>query len=552
LVAALDATRVEPRPAFVAELGRRIREEAASSADTAIIRTDDPREPVEIKFDDYLWQSDDSAAPTQRKRWIGVVAAVAATILVAVGVLAVAERDGEDVDPALSPSVTDPPTSSEPSVVQGNAAVPGEDVRQELSDVIAADAGLIAVGSSTTGIFTSPVQTYTSATVWTSVDGIEWSQKPHDTVLLARVNVQEMKSVIAGGPGFVAVGHLSQSDDFADPGHAAVVWSSVDGITWSVVPHDEAIFGGPGNQRLNDVAAGGPGLVAVGVDGGGYGRSVNAALWTSVDGITWSRIPHDEAVFDGARMHSVTVGGPGLVAVGSSGIGGENLDVLDPGEFDKNFATDAVVWTSVDGITWSRIPHDEAVFGGSGSQTMSKVIAAGPGLVAVGSDETDDDADAAVWTSVDGITWSRVPHDEAVFGGPSTQEMSSVAVGGPGLVAVGSDGLRDDEGWSEEEEGNNVNAAVWTSVDGVTWFRVPHDRDVFGGDGDQYMAGVAAQGRRLVAVGTVGIHGYRDGTAEFAVWMSTDGITWARTAPPPEESNAASSLTTLRPSTTID
>ncbi len=499
LVAALDATRVEPRPAFVAELGRRIREEAASSADTAIIRTDDPREPVEIKFDDYLWQSDDSAAPTQRKRWIGVVAAVAATILVAVGVLAVAERDGEDVDPALSPSVTDPPTSSEPSVVQGNAAVPGEDVRQELSDVIAADAGLIAVGSSTTGIFTSPVQTYTSATVWTSVDGIEWSQKPHDTVLLARVNVQEMKSVIAGGPGFVAVGHLSQSDDFADPGYDAVVWSSVDGITWS-------------------------------------------------------RIPHDEAVFDGARMHRVTVGGPGLAAVGSSGIGGENGDVLDPGEFDKNFATDAVVWTSVDGITWSRIPHDEAVFGGSGSQTMSKVIAAGPGLVAVGSDGTDDDADAAVWTSVDGITWSRVPHDEAVFGGPSTQEMSSVAVGGPGLVAVGSDGLRgdDDEGWSEEEEGNNVDAAVWTSVDGVTWFRVPHDGDVFGGDGDQYMAGVAAQGRRLVAVGTVGIHGYRDGTAEFAVWMSTDGITWARTAPPPEESNAASSLTTLRPSTTID
>ena len=126
-------------------------------------------------------------------------------------------------------------------------------------------------------------------------------------------------------------------------------------------------------------------------------------------------------------MHSVTVGGPGLVAVGS-----------DDG--------DAVVWTSVDGRSWSRVPHDEAVFGGEGTQRMFSVTAvSGVGLVAVGSADSDskpDDStggDAAVWTSVDGITWSRVPHDEAIFGGESRKEigMWSVTAGGPGLVAVG-------------------------------------------------------------------------------------------------------------------
>ena len=53
-VAALDATRVEQRPEFVAELGQRIREEAASSADTAIVLTDDQREPVRTNLVDYL------------------------------------------------------------------------------------------------------------------------------------------------------------------------------------------------------------------------------------------------------------------------------------------------------------------------------------------------------------------------------------------------------------------------------------------------------------------------------------------------------------------
>jgi len=84
-------------------------------------------------------------------------------------------------------------------------------------------------------------------------------------------------------------------------------------------------------------------------------------------------------------------------------------------------------------IGWSRIPHDEAVFGDEGGEEMWSVVSGGPGLVAVGISRGDD-TDAAVWTSVDGITWSRVPHDMDVFG---EAEMRSVTVGGPGLVAVG-------------------------------------------------------------------------------------------------------------------
>jgi len=44
------------------------------------------------------------------------------------------------------------------------------------------------------------------------------------------------------------------------------------------------------------------------------------------DGVMWSRVPHDEALFGGSDMHSVTVVGTGLVAVGDESL--ENKDSL--------------------------------------------------------------------------------------------------------------------------------------------------------------------------------------------------------------------------------
>ena len=63
---------------------------------------------------------------------------------------------------------------------------------------------------------------------------------------------------------------------------------------------------------------------------------------------------------------------------------------------------------------------------------MFSVTTGGPGLVAVGDDSSGQDSDAAVWTSPDGVISSRIPHDEAVFGGEGGQLMLSVTDGGPG------------------------------------------------------------------------------------------------------------------------
>jgi hypothetical protein len=146
----------------------------------------------------------------------------------------------------------------------------------------------------------------------------QWSRVPHDAEVFG--GGRAMSSVVAADSGLVAVGYYQPGDDVPS-GRArdAAVWTSVEGVTWSRVPDDE-VFGGKGNQRMHSVTAAVGGLVAVGADGGFYDTRPYAVVWTSVDGVTWSRVAHDEATFGGAEMHSVTVAGAGLVAVGDESL----------------------------------------------------------------------------------------------------------------------------------------------------------------------------------------------------------------------------------------
>ena len=274
---------------------------------------------------------------------------------------------------------------------------------------------------------------------------------------------QEMTDVAAGGPGFVAVG-------FAD--EEAPVWTSPDAQSWSRVPADPQAFGARFEEpcsgctggelvSLLGVAAAEDGrLVAVGQEGG-----VGVVL-LSADGVSWTRAPHDEAVFGDESsqivIDDVVAGGPGFVAVGveATGTGGSyNLfgpdEVLlaysarrpgDPGELR------GAVWTSEDGLAWSRVPEERLPDLGGDNTQLYAVTTGGPGLVAVGWRESDLVVDPVVWTSPDGETWSPAADLEEALRQSGGQLMADVIEGGPGLVAVGGDGSI-----------AGVNAAVWTS-----------------------------------------------------------------------------------------
>jgi hypothetical protein len=283
-----------------------------------------------------------------------------------------------------------------------------------------------------------------------------------------------------------------------DPDAAA--WTSADGETWTRVPHDETVFGGTSSQGMSAVVSSTSGVVAVGWDYS-VGPESSAAVWVSADGFAWTRVPHDEAVLGGTGSQlilALTAGGPGLVAVGWDNGGGDS---------------DAAVWTSVDGLTWSRVPHDEAIFGGDGNQYVYGVSAGGPGLVAVGRDASPDDSDAAVWTSPDGVNWTRVPAS-AELGGTGDQQMRAVVAGGPGLVAVG-----------DSYVGEDGNGAVWVSTEGISWSRAD-DGTVFGGAGEQGIRAMLVTPIGLIAGGYTCALDYA--TCDALAWVSSDGVTWTR------------------------
>ncbi len=133
---------------------------------------------------------------------------------------------------------------------------------------------------------------------------------------------------------------------------------------------------------------------------------------------------------------------------------------------------DAAVWTSTDAVTWNRATGTD--LGGPGNQWMDAVTSGPLGLVAVGSSSTDEGGSTgAVWTSADGLSWTRVPNDEAAFAavladtGESTMNLFDVVAGGPGYVAVGAEAVTD-------------QSVVLVSVDGQTWSRQsPSEIDIW-------------------------------------------------------------------------
>lgn len=347
-----------------------------------------------------------------------------------------------------------------------------------------------AVEPSATG---GPSPTVTSGTPPVGPAALSWERVDDAGGSLGGPGDQAMWRAAAGGPGLVGVGSDSSGGDLD-----AAVWLSADGREWERVPHDEGLFGGPGNQHMNTIVAGGPGFVAVGWDASG--GDLDAAVWTSVDGVTWERAGGPDAGFSGPGeqfINKVTVGGPGLVAVGADGRAG---------------TSDAAVWLSSDGAAWERVTGE--ALRGPGTQRLRGIAIGAGTMVAVGFDSGSEGADAAAWFSADGRAWQRVP--QASLARPGDDQMAMAVPGGPGFLAAGFAG----------SDGGDSQAAVWTSADGASWSLDPSG--VFGGPGDQDIEFLVETTGGWVAVGSGG----RGQEVDVLVWTSEDGTSWKPSGSP--------------------
>ncbi len=124
--------------------------------------------------------------------------------------------------------------------------------------------------------------------------------------------------------------------------------------------------------------------------------------------------------------------------------------------------------------------------------SMTGITPLGPGFVSVGfQPDNNGRQDGAIFSSPDGITWTRIAEDDEALTTGSVL-MFAVANGGPGLVAVGY-------GCEDELDRCNPYATAWSSVDGTEWARTPRDFDIFGEGSGMY--DVVASPHGIVAVG---------------------------------------------------
>lgn len=394
--------------------------------------------------------------PVAKQSWwrnVGVAAAAVAVVFVAVGGVALWLTAGES---SVATSPDGGPSSfanlswqvmDDPAVFGSGTAIYAVTASESLFVAVGADVGEGRGGLCGPGC--GPRNG--SAAVWTSQNGTEWERVSHEESTFGGPGGQVMWGVTAWEGGFIAVGvdgttsALGSSPDWTP--QEAAVWTSPDGVSWSRVPHDEAVLGGPGRQEMFDVAASGTGLVAIGFDEEGpmNGSSEDQAIWVSDDGIVWSQV----FGFGVGWMNDIEPAPSGFVGVGE--------------------LSGSAAWTSADGRTWSLTPDSPLDRDG---RFMTSVARQGSKHVAVSG--RGDGGDIAVWQSDDGINWGFLSQVYPPTGLEAFTP-TAIAASNSGFVVTASDRM----GLNPESEVDT--AAVWTSTDGVSWTRVEGDESFVGG-----------------------------------------------------------------------
>jgi hypothetical protein len=334
---------------------------------------------------------------------------------------------------------------------------------------------------------------------------LEWTRLAADPGL---ADVRRIRAGVAFGERLVIVGDRS-----ADHDHQPGVWYSDDGSTWhraDVEDEDSGIV------ELFDVTVGGPGLVAVGAEyNPPQGQSVRAAVWTSPDGATWNRVPSPPGFFPG-RMRDVGATEQGVVAF---------AEAEDLGGY-----VGPVIWTSPDGVTWLRPTNETGLQVAAGIDALLPVdggLKAFVGSMSSFGPPRRADMIVEIWETNGRAEWQKVGD----LAGSAGAKVIKAARGPAGWVALGM--LASD--WTP---------LAWTSPDGVSWQRASNapavHNDIVAHDGG-FLA-VGGDFERGAGTWPTMASPRPDKPCQgLETWLSADGLVW-ELSPAPQTSCAAEGM----------
>ena len=198
---------------------------------------------------------------------------------------------------------------------------------------------------------------------------------------------------------------------------------------------------------------------------------------------------------------------------------------------DRVFGT---VVASTDGRTWQ--PQQRIEDG-----LLGQVVAGPQGVLGIGSRNAE--GVVAIWRSADGITWTSAPDDVSLHGGGPFLTMAAIVDPDGGWLAVGGEALNCIPGACRL-----VRAVTWTSPDGLAWTRGVDSAAMQHAE----MWGVVHTPSDYLAVGDAAADpSQTDSAIRPAVWISSDGRSWTRSAELPRFAAAEDADVILDSVTTV-
>ncbi|MGZ6273479.1 MAG: hypothetical protein ACXWM8_04195 [Candidatus Limnocylindrales bacterium] len=287
-----------------------------------------------------------------------------------------------------------------------------------------------------------------------SADGLHWT--PGQVLATGDMNSWVFISGVVEGPaGLLAVGHNPVAV-CGGPPTVQALWTSPDGLTWTRVslPADFAA------ARVYTVDAGSAGYIATGTLKDG----VTPAVWVSADGRSWRRTappkPTSGVVVDGATSFA-----GGYVISGAH--------PFDAGCGESQYVPS--LWWSADGNSWTQTKPPGAMPSNSVSVTVNRVSDRALIAIAQQWDATSQVSSQQVWVSGDGRTWSLINSpssllsDRILTNGQRGVVVVQAVGGGPPTVATVDDDLTVTTlGQSGQGPVDSDTSTEWTSAFGPT------------------------------------------------------------------------------------